>query len=81
MEVPAMQKKLTISVGEDVYEGLHKVIGPRKISKFLEGLARPHVIGLNLERAYAEMAKDEEREKEATEWVEGMIGDVSHEAG
>ena len=27
-----MQKKLTISIDEKVYEGLHDVIGPRKIS-------------------------------------------------
>ena len=76
-----MQKKLTITIDEGVYEGLHKVIGPRKISKFVEELVRPHVIRPNLEAAYAEMAKDEEREKEALEWAEGLIGDVSDEAG
>ena len=76
-----MQKKLTITIDEGVYEGLHKVIGPRKISKFVEELVRPHVIRPNLEAAYAEMAKDEEREKEALEWAEGLIGDASDEAG
>ena len=74
-----MQKKLTITINEDVYEGLHKVIGPRKISKFVEELVRPHVIGPNLEAAYAEMAKDEEREKEALDWAEGLIGDIADE--
>jgi predicted CopG family antitoxin len=81
MEVVDMQKKLTITIDEGVYEGLHKVIGPRKISKFVEELVRPHVIRPNLEAAYAEMAKDEEREKEALEWAEGLIGDISDEAG
>ncbi len=76
-----MQKKLTITIDEGVYEGLHKVIGPRKISKFVEELVRPHVIQPNLEAVYAEMAKDEEREKEALEWAEGLIGDLSDEAG
>jgi len=76
-----MRKKLTITIDEGVYEGLHKVIGPRKISKFVEELVRPHVIRPNLEAAYAEMAKDEEREKEALEWAEGLIGDISDEAG
>ena len=76
-----MQKKLTITIDEGVYEGLHKVIGPRKISKFVEELVRPHVIRPNLEAAYAEMAKDEEREKEALEWAEGLIGDISDETG
>jgi len=35
-----MQKKLTITVDEALYEGLHRVIGRRNISRFLEGLAR-----------------------------------------
>ena len=39
-----MQKKLTITIDEQVYDGLHRVIGPRKISQFIEGLVRPHVI-------------------------------------
>jgi predicted CopG family antitoxin len=81
MEVTTMRKKLTITIDEGVYEGLHKVIGPRKISKFVEELVRPHVIRPNLEAAYAEMAKEEEREKEALEWAEGLIGDISDEAG
>jgi predicted CopG family antitoxin len=76
-----MQKKLTITVDEKVYEGLHKVIGRRKISKFVEELVRPHVIRPNLDAAYAEMAKDQTREKEALEWAEGLIGDVTDEAG
>ncbi len=76
-----MQKKLTITIDEGVYEGLHKVIGPRKISKFVEELVRPHVIRPNLDAAYAEMARDEEREKEALEWAEELIGDIPDEAG
>jgi predicted CopG family antitoxin len=39
-----MQKKLTITVDEEVYEGLHKRIGRRKISKFVQELVRPHVV-------------------------------------
>jgi hypothetical protein len=65
-----MQKKLTITMDEKVYEGLYKTIGPRKISKFVEDLVRPHVITLNLESAYAEMAKDKKRELEALEWAD-----------
>ena len=65
-----MQKKLTLTIDEDVYKGLHKTIGARKISKFIEELVRPHVVHPDLESAYAEMAKDREREKEATEWAE-----------
>ena len=35
-----MQKKLTITVDEDVYEGLHRVIGRRHISEFIEEVKR-----------------------------------------
>jgi len=75
-----MKKKLTITVEERVYEGLHEVIGPRRISRFIEDLVRPHVLFPELEEAYKEMAQDEEREVEALEWAEAMIGDVSDEA-
>jgi len=68
-----MQKKLTITVDEEVYEGLHKNIGPRKISKFVQELVRPHVVRPDLESAYAEMANDEGREKEALEWAETTL--------
>jgi predicted CopG family antitoxin len=39
-----MQKKLTLTIDAEVYEGLRKFIGPRKISKFIEDLVRPHVV-------------------------------------
>lgn len=76
-----MQKKLTISIDEEVYYGLHKTIGPRKISKFVEELVRPHVVRPNLELEYAQMAKDEERETEALEWAEMTIADAPNEKG
>ena len=71
-----MHKKLTITLDEKVYEGLHRVIGRRNISRFLEDLARPHVIPSDIEEAYRQMAADEEREAEAMKWTEGLIGDV-----
>ncbi len=74
-----MQKKLTITVEADVYEALHKIVGPRKISKFIERLVRPHVVRPNIESAYAEMARDEERENEALEWAEATFKDTIHE--
>lgn len=74
-----MQKKLTITVDEKVYEGLHKTIGHRKISKFVEELVRPHVIRPNLELAYAQMAKDKKREEEALDWAETTFKDMTRE--
>ena len=74
-----MQKKLTITVSEPVYDGLHKVIGRRRISKFIETLVKPHVVGEELDKAYKQMAADETREKEAIDWAEGTLGDVADE--
>ena len=71
-----MQRKLTITVSEDVYQGLHRVVGRRKISRFLDQLARPHVVPADLNAAYQEMAANEDREREALDWSEGLIGDV-----
>ena len=71
-----MRKKLTITIDEEVYEGLHQIIGRRRISRFVETLVRPHVLRPDLEQAYAEMALDEEREAEAAEWAETTVGDA-----
>jgi predicted CopG family antitoxin len=73
-----MHKKLTITIDEKVYRGLYRTVGEGKISKFIESLVSPHVLPQNLEMAYREMAKDEEREARANEWAEGVIGDVGH---
>lgn len=75
-----MQKKLTITIDEHVYEGLHATIGRRHISRFIEDLVRPYVIDQELEGAYKQMAQDEEREAEALEWAEATVGDASDEA-
>jgi hypothetical protein len=74
-----MQKKLTITVDERVYDGLHTVIGRRRISRFIESLVRPYVVGKDLEVAYQQMAQDEAREAEALEWAEATVGDVADE--
>lgn len=74
-----MQKKLTITVDEAVYKGLHKTIGPRKISKFVEELVRSHVVRPNLELAYSQMSKDKKRESDALEWADTTFKDITHE--
>jgi hypothetical protein len=74
-----MQKKLTITVDAEVYDGLHSVIGRRRISRFINDLARPHVIGQDLSAGYAAMAVDEAREAEATTWTEALLTDVADE--
>ena len=74
-----MQKKLTITIDEQVYEGLYRVIGPGRISQFIEKLVRPHVLPHELENAYAKMAQDNEREAEALNWSEALISDTNDE--
>lgn len=53
-----MQKKLIITTNEHIYERLHKNVGTRKISKFIEDLARRYVTASHLEAGYQEMAED-----------------------
>ncbi len=74
-----MQKKLTITIDERVYAGLHTVVGRRRISRFIESLVRPHVSRGQLDEAYKAMAADERREAKALAWAEGTVGDVSDE--
>lgn len=75
-----MHKKMTISLDEEVYDGLYKTVGKRKISQFIENLIRPLVLDTSLDSGYAAMAADTEREAEALEWSNAIIGDMSHEA-
>jgi predicted CopG family antitoxin len=72
-----MSRKLTITVSEEVYQGLHRNIGRRRIGQFLEKLARPHVLSNDIEAAYRQMAEDTDREREALAWSEGVIADVN----
>ena len=74
-----MPRKLTITVDAEVYDGLHSIVGRRRISRFLNDLARPHVVGQDLHAGYAAMAADEAREIEAALWAEALIGDIADE--
>ena len=65
-----MPKKLTIMLDEYVYERLHRVIGRRNISRFIDEMVRSHLLGVDLDAAYSLMAQDESREAEAFEWAE-----------
>ena len=70
---------MTSTLDERVYEGLPNVVGRRCISRFVESLVRPHVIGKDLETAYRQMAGEEAREAEAVEWAEATLGDAADE--
>ena len=66
---------MTITMDEAVYEGLVRVVGRRKISGFLESIARPHVVTNELAEGYKAMGQDELLEQEALAWSEALIGD------
>ena len=76
-----MQKKLTISLNELVYDELCRVIGRGNISKFIENLVKPQLKGNDLDAAYKEMAADSVREKDALEWANAVVGDGANEKG
>jgi predicted CopG family antitoxin len=70
-----MSHQITITVSDEVYQGLRTVAGGRTISELIEELARPIVTESGLEASYQDMALDDEREREATEWIEGLVQD------
>ncbi len=75
-----MQRKLTITVSDEVYRALHSKIGAGRISRFIDRLARAHVVEESLRDSYAAMAADEAREREADEWTENLTPDAGDEA-
>ena len=68
-----MTKKLTITVSDEVYRGLHRKIGARKISRFINELASKHFLRAQLAADYAEAAADKGREREAKDWIESGV--------
>lgn len=72
-----MQRKLTITIADDVYRGLHHRVGRGDISRFIESLVRPHVTtDTELEAEYREAAQDAAAEREALEWIESRPDDA-----
>ncbi len=72
-----MQRKLTITVADEVYRGLHQQIGRGEISRFIEALVRPHVVITDdLEAEYREAAKDTLEEEEAYVWIEANVDEA-----
>ena len=75
-----MQKRMTITLDETVYDGLMRIVGRGKVSQFLESLARPHVLDASMDEGYRAMNSDVGREAEASEWINGLISDSAHAA-
>ncbi len=75
-----MQKRMTITLDEAVYDGLMRVVGRGRVSQFLESLARPHVLDASMDEGYRAMRSDSQREAEASEWINGLISDAANAA-
>ena len=66
-----MARRLTITLAEEVYEGLRQRVPRGQISRYIEQLVRPHVTDeAELEAGYRAMAADGDRERDAAEWNE-----------
>ena len=75
-----MHRKMTITLDEDVYEGLYRMVGRRKMSQFIEDLVRPHVVDPSLDDGYRAMAADKAREAEVMEWSNALAKDMADAA-
>ena len=74
-----MHKRMTITLDEDVYDGLYRTIGKRHMSQFIEDLLRPLVLDTALDDGYRAMAADAARESEAQEWCNALVKDMDRE--
>jgi predicted CopG family antitoxin len=63
-------RKLTITVSDAVYEGLHRRIGARRISSFIDRLARPYVDNDAAEALYRAAQGDQDRLETLSDWDE-----------
>lgn len=69
-----MTKKLTITVSDEVYKGLHKRVGRRKISRFINELARERLADRNSPEYWLDAS---EREL-ATAYAEQAVYEAAH---
>ncbi|MFM8345682.1 MAG: addiction module antitoxin [Betaproteobacteria bacterium] len=74
-----MHKRMTITLDEEVYEGLRRRVGARKMSQFIEELLRPHVLDQALDEGYKAMAADAQREASAADWAQALGQDAASE--
>lgn len=75
-----MRQPMTITLDEAVCEALRRTVGQRRMSKFIEDLIRPHVLGnKDLVSGYRAMAKDAHREAEAQEWSRALGNELAQD--
>ena len=71
-----MSHTVTITLADDVYARLQRVEGAQ-LSRVVENFLRTYALSeAELDAEYAAMAADEEREREAREWIEAAPDDA-----
>jgi len=66
-----MARQVTITLPDDVYDELGRRVGQEHISEYVERLVLPHMLSeSDLAEGYRAMAADQDREREALEWIE-----------
>ena len=74
-----MHKRMTITLDEEVYDGLYRLVGRRRMSQSIEDVLRPHVTDAALKDGYQAMAADADREAEVQEWCNALSADIRDE--
>jgi hypothetical protein len=79
-----MHHEMTITVDDTTYQTLRPFVERQTLSEVLgdfarSRLAKPAYTEAELEAGYRAMAADAERENEAQEWCEALIGDSVNE--
>lgn len=65
-----MSRKITLTLDDELYEGLRQRAGSGDVKELIEDLLRSVAREAELEAGYRAMAADAEREREALEWIE-----------
>lgn len=72
-----MARELVITLPDDVYDELRRRAGQDDIGSYIARLVgRPILTDEASEAAYRAMAADEERERDALEWIEAETDDA-----
>ena len=79
-----MMRELTFNVEETLYNALRPMVERQTIGKLLAEFVQTRFnqhayTQAELEAGYKAMAADEEYEREATEWCNGLIGGIDDE--
>ena len=80
MKIVTSKTKATLMLDTSVYEAIKARVGARGVGAYLSKLAQPELARADysddIDAGYRAMAADEEREREAAEWVSGATEEI-----